>query len=374
MINSTINLLSTGLRNSYNSFYLIPSDIILFLTYRCTSRCKTCNIWKRPSAGMNELDWDGWQPILEKIAANGIKSIELFGGDALLRKNLFLNMLRFCEANKIDTYFPTNSNLLDETTIVDMLEAGLGTIYFSLDEIPSMDSTVRGVKDHFRKVKDAITLTIKHRAAANKPTIVCITTVSKHNYKYLKGFVEFAENIGVDELMLRGLSDFPMSAINKSKIQGIYPEPYFMSTEDGSSYLTPAEAKDLLSLLTEIKKRPRKQGSVYVDMKNMEILSADYIVTWRYPKIKCVFCTTKAILTPAADVLPCPYYNNYVLGNLQQQDITEIWGNARHRYFCAKQKNDRLELCNFCSNKFYNKAFWASLQEVAGKAKEKIVG
>lgn len=372
MISSTIRILSEGLRNSYHSYFFRPSDIVLFLTYRCTSRCKTCNIWKRPSSAANELEWNDWESIFENLAQNGIKSIEMFGGDALLRKNLLLEMIEFCKEHDIDTYFPTNSNLLDEKMIINLLMAGIGTIYFSLDEIPSMESSVRGVKDHFLKVKEAITLTLKHRGMKQTPRIVCITTISKYNHNYLADFVDFAADIGVDELTLRGMSDFPMASVNASKVRGISPEPCFMSTDDGSNYLTHMEAKALLSKLRELKRPRKRKGILHIDTKNMDQLSAELLMTWRYPKIKCVFSTTKAILTPGGDVLPCPYYNNYILGNLKNSDISTIWGNEKHRYFCTMQKMGQLDLCNYCSNKFYNKAFWASVQEVAKKAKEKV--
>lgn len=372
MVSSTLRILSEGIRNSYHSYFFRPSDIVLFLTYRCTSRCKTCNIWKRPSSAENELEWDDWEPILKKLSQNGIKSIEMFGGDALLRKNLLLKMARFCKEHAIDSYFPTNSNLLDEKMIVDLLAAGLGTIYFSLDEIPSMESSVRGIKNHFPKVKEAITLTLKHRGMKQKPRIVCITTVSIFNHNHLADFVDFAANIGVDELMFRGLSNFPTTAVNASKVQGIKPEPYFMATDDGSKHLTLLEAQTLLSTLGELKRLRKRKGKLHIDTKNMDPLSAELLAAWRYPKTKCVFSTTNPILTPGGDVLPCPYYNNYSLGNLKTSDISTLWGNEKHRHFCKMQKKGQLDLCNYCSVKFYHKTFWASVQEVVKNARDKV--
>jgi MoaA/NifB/PqqE/SkfB family radical SAM enzyme len=296
----------------------------------------------------------------------------MFGGDALLRKNLLLEMISFCKEHDIDTYFPTNSNLLDEKMIINLLAAGIGTIYFSLDEIPSMDFSVRGVKNHFLKVKEAITLTLKHRGMKQRPRVVCITTVSKYNHTYLADFVDFAANIGIDELILRGLSNFPMASVNASKVHGISPEPYFMSTDDGSVYLTHGEAKALLSTLRELKRQRKRKRILHVDTKNMDQLSAELLMAWRYAKIKCVRNSINAILTPGGDVIPCPYYNNYILGNLKNSDLSTIWGNEKHRYFCNMQKKGRLDLCNYCSVKFYHKAFWASVQEVVQKARDKV--
>ena len=165
-----------------------------------------------------------------------------------------------------------------------------------------------------------------------------------------------------------------MPAVDASKVRGISPEPYFMSTDDGSTYLTPMEAKALLSTLRELERSRKKKGGLHIDTKNMDQLSAELLVTWRYPKSKCVFSTTNPILTPGGDVLPCPYYNNYILGNLKNSDIATIWGNEMHRYFCNMQNRGQLDLCNYCSVKFYHKAFWASVREVAKKANDKVLG
>ncbi|MCK4818166.1 radical SAM protein, partial [bacterium] len=125
-------------------------DALIFLTYRCTSRCKTCNMWKRKTANIKaELGWKQWKNILVDMKNYGVKSIEIFGGDALLRKDIIFEIIKFCTAHGIDTYFPTNSILMDEETAKKLVDAGLGTIYFSLDDIYKESDRIRGVNDSF---------------------------------------------------------------------------------------------------------------------------------------------------------------------------------------------------------------------------------
>ena len=118
-----------GIRNSYWAQNYTPAHAIVFVTYRCTSRCSACNIWKRPVDIDAELSWDDWHKVLDKLKGRGVRSIELFGGDALLRKDLLIKMVRFCSANGIKTFFPTNSSSLTDKTISDLIDAGLGTVY-----------------------------------------------------------------------------------------------------------------------------------------------------------------------------------------------------------------------------------------------------
>ncbi len=369
---SVIKTLLTGIDNSYRSYTFSSEGAIVFLTYKCTSRCKTCNMWKRPLEG-NELSWEEWKPIIGKLAQNNLRSIELFGGDALLRKDLLIKMVQLCKQVGIRTFFPTNSNLLDEETAMQLVEAGLGTIYFSLDEISSLNGSIRGVEDHFDKVNRAVQFIKKHRGSKKEPNMVCITTLSRLNYHMLDNFIEYANSIPFDMYMLRGLTEFNAKTIRSSAVNGICPEPYFTSNDSSSNLFNKNEAEELLNKLKEVKSRVKKDGSVPVNMENMDILSTENLINGSYPKMKCQFCTTQMILTPNGDVVPCLYYNKYVIGNLKKQEVKQVWGNKRHREFCAQQRNSKIDICNYCSIKFYHKSFSATVGSLFDKVQEKIL-
>ena len=369
-----LKTLRTGADNSYRSFRFTPEGVIAFLTYRCTSRCLTCNIWKRPTEENKELSWEEWKPILEKMAKDGVRSIELFGGDALLRKDLLIKIIRRCGELGIKTFFPTNSNLIDDETARELVEAGLFTIYFSLDELPSLKGAVRGVEDHFGKVDRAVSLIKKYRGDKKTPHMVAITTVSRLNFRLLDRFIEYVESVPFDMYMLRGISEFSDASISRSAVDGVLPDPYFTSTGGGSNLFSASEAAELIKKLKEIRHRPAGSGSVYINTENVDILTEENLVKGSYPEMKCQFCTTQLVLTPYGEVVPCLYFSKYVLGDLKKQDIKEVWGNKRHREFCAEQKKGGIDLCGYCGIKFYHKSFSDTVISLAGKVKEKISG
>jgi len=82
---------STSLGREISASRFRAIDSMIYLAYRCTSRCKTCNIWKRNAEGSadTELGRDKWKIILGRLKDYGIKSLEIFGGDALLRKDIY---------------------------------------------------------------------------------------------------------------------------------------------------------------------------------------------------------------------------------------------------------------------------------------------
>jgi len=158
-----------------------PRNALAFLTYRCTSRCRTCNIWRREAAGVTELDAAAWRRIVDYLAEAGVESLEIFGGDALLRKEVLYDLIAYCRERSLATFFPTNSLLLDREAARELVQAGLHTIYFSLDEPEDAGIDVRGVEDHAGRVRRAMEDVLAERGEGGHPHVVVLTTVSALN-------------------------------------------------------------------------------------------------------------------------------------------------------------------------------------------------
>jgi radical SAM protein with 4Fe4S-binding SPASM domain len=341
------------------------------LTYRCTSRCAACNIWKRPVSIDAELTWEQWRPVLENLKKNNIESVELFGGDALLRKDLLIKMIRFCNDNGIGTFFPTNSNGLTDETVQSLVDAGLGTIYFSLDEVPGMGGAVRGVEGHFERVTNGIALLKKIRKDSQTPTVSCITTVSGMNYRHLDKLLNAACEAGVDEYIIRGISEFPDKAVQMSEVNGIKPSPYFMPTDDKSHAFSEQDATELLEILLRIDKERSRYVPMHIDLTSLRKVNCINLMNLTYPHQACVFATTQVVISPYGNVLPCLYYKNYHLGNLTKQDLSQIWGNKEHKFFCKQQQQGKISLCDYCSIKYYHMPFLPTLRDMTHAAVRK---
>ena len=312
----------------------------------------------------DELTWEQWAPILENLAKNNIKSVELFGGDALLRKDVLVNMIRFCTDNNIYTFFPTNSSSLTEETVKDIVDAGLGTIYFSLDELPETEESIRGVKRHFERVTKSIQLFKKVMDGRKRPRIVCITTVSSMNYNHLDTFADFAYETGADEYEIHGITEFTTKAVETSAVDGILPDPYFMPTDDKSHAFSSEQARELLDILKRIRQKKVTYHPMSVTMANLEGLKAENLTELYYPHQTCLFATTQVVISPYGNVLPCLYYKDYHLGNMKSCDLSEIWGSEKHKIFCEQQRKNQIPLCNHCSNKYYHKPFIPVMKDV----------
>jgi len=323
-----------------------PLCSIAFLTYRCTNCCKTCNIWQKGSDGSDELDRDGWLKVVSNMSRLGVKSMEIFGGDALLRKDAIFDVLRACRERGMDTYFPTNANLCDEETLIQLIDSGLDTLYISVDDIEDAHDKVRGVQGNFAKVKAALENFFRLRGSRETPRLGIVCTLSSLNFRNFPRLVEFMEQYPVSVIYPRPLAEFAPQKVAASSLDGLRPEPFFVSTDGGSHLIRSEELAEFREMVSFMKGRHHK---VYVCWRTYYSTTDATCLKGEYPRASCRMATTLMTICPNGDVSPCPMYRDYVLGNLTRENPEVIWGNARHRRFIQAQQSGQLPICLNCN-------------------------
>lgn len=327
-----------------------PLCSIAFLTYRCTNCCKTCNIWQMGSDGSDELDRDGWLKVASNLNRLGVRSMEIFGGDALLRKDAIFDLLGRCRELGVGTYFPTNGNLCDDATVNQLVDSGLDTLYISVDDIAEAHDSVRGVQGNFDKIKGAIENFFRLRGDRETPRLGIICTLSRLNFRNFPRLVEFMEQYPVSVVYPRPLAEFSAEKIAASVIDGLHPEPFFVPTDGGSHLFTREDLAEFKEMVAFMKRRRNK---VYVCWTTYYATTDATHLRGEYPQLSCRMATTLMTVCPNGDVSPCPMYRNYVLGNLAQENPEGIWGNEKHRRFIEAQQAGRLPVCLNCNIRPY---------------------
>jgi len=327
-------------------------DAMLYLTNRCTSRCRTCNIWKRNGdAASGELGWAEWSVILKKLKDYGIKTLEIFGGDALLRKDIIFKAIRYCRDNGIETYFPTNSILLDAETARNLVEAGLGTIYISLDDVGTRNDAIRGQDGTFDRVKGAIENICRERKG-ERPHIIICTTISNLNFAHFKDIVEFLKDYPVNAVYPRVVAEFSPENIARSAVGGVLPEPYFTTSDGESHLLSPEQTREFRETVKEMKAEKNGPG-VYVNYWAVDMAKDEAFTRGVHEFKRCLICSTFITVDPFGNVVPCPMYNRYAIGNLLKDDLESVWGNMKHRAFIREQKKKTTKVCENCIMRVY---------------------
>jgi len=361
----------SDLNREANSYRVRGADSLLFLTYRCTSRCKTCNIWKRNAERSSELDWTEWSIVLKKLRDYGIKTVEIFGGDALLRKDVIFKMIRFCTENGIKTYFPTNSILMDKDTAEGLVNAGLDTIYFSLDAIDLESDKVRGVRGTFQKIKKAIEAVVDARKDSENPKIIICSTLSNMNYKSFEEIIGFLKDYPVDAVYPRLVTEFSQHNIDSSGINGIAPNPYFVTSEDKSHLFSLEQMRHFHEIIRGLKSS--NTTGPYINFQGIDFAPDAAFINGEYGFRRCLVCSTLITINPNGDVTPCPFYPDYVVGNLCREGrLDEIWGNRKHEEFIGLQRRNKIAICNNCVMPTFYPAFSDKLRYYLKRTGEKV--
>lgn len=165
-----------------------PMNLTLGLSYRCNSKCKTCNIWKKNKFD-KELTLKEFEDIFQKIGKNNLYLLILTGGEPFLHKNIVEICTlaeKYCEPNNI--VIPTNC-ILGENIIKKIKEILSKckkthiTINLSLDGIGKKQDEIRGIKGNFEKTILVYKELKKLEENFNNFDVSLHTVISNFNYK-----------------------------------------------------------------------------------------------------------------------------------------------------------------------------------------------
>src|SRR5229473_2337243 len=131
----------------------LPMNLTISVSYRCNSRCKTCNVWQRPNDDFTIEEYD---KTFESIGRDAYW-FTFSGGEPTLRKDLpemVEAAYRHCRPGIIN--IPTNG--IQDKIIPDRIERVLQAaptsdviVNLSLDGVGEKHDIVRGVKGNFER-------------------------------------------------------------------------------------------------------------------------------------------------------------------------------------------------------------------------------
>lgn len=330
------------------SYHLVkPTNLLLFLTYRCTSRCKTCVMWQRRTR-QNELSLSEYKNLIDMVSNDGIENVEMFGGDALLRKEILIPLITYTKKSGIsNVYLTTNCNLMDEDTAKALVDAGINVVFVSLDAIGEPHDYIRGVPGTFDKVRRGLEYLVKAKKGQKCPEIIINTTISSLNIDEFEKIVPFAQEIGVDVAAFEYIGEVHPRCIAQSKIDGIEPQPYYIP--QGPSLLLNREQAQLLKKKLKEIKAKAKNLKIRITTRNIDMLTVEDLYKGTFPHKRCYVCRYLISVDPYGNVIPCLFFNNYNLGNIRQGHIFKIWNNAKHRNFIKHVDKNGIAICKYCA-------------------------
>jgi radical SAM protein with 4Fe4S-binding SPASM domain len=306
-------------------------------------------MWKR-GCTETEMSLEDWKRLADNSGAAGISHFEMFGGDALLRPEVLFPLIRYSSEKGIPCDFVSNGLLLDAEAARQIVLSGTSVQAVSLDGVGQTHDEIRGMPGAFDKALSALRNLKKARESLSEdkktPQIVVNCTVSNANVKKLDSLVELAEDLQPDVLALEYVGQVSQAATRQSAVAGILPDPYYVVQEQ-SHYLSPDDARFLKDWIAETHSRGRPRGVVF-NTENIDVLLPHHMSSGRLPWRSCYVCRTHVIIDPSGNVLCCPFFSGYHLGNVLERPLGELWGGGKHREFIHAQSSKKIAICTEC--------------------------
>lgn len=333
---------------------LPPVNLVLSLTYRCNSKCKTCNIWKK--APVKDLTPAEYQKIFKSIGKGYVGEVILTGGEPFLRKDIRgICSLITEELAPRAIVIPTNG-LLTTKIINDVKKITQDNprteiiVNLSIDEIEKLNDEIRGVANAWEKAM--ATYKKLRKLKRNNFSLKIHTVISQYNVRRIPEIYEAFKKLKPDGYITEIAENRVELENLKEKVTPL-PEEY----AEAIDYILKKERVrgDLISRITLVFRQ------VYYEMVKKILREKKQI-------IPCKAGVVSAQISPEGKVWGCCIRAD-VLGNLREEDYNfmKIWRGAKAQQFRQKVKAKKC----FCplANVAYTNILYhpPTLLKVAGK-------
>jgi len=179
----------------------LPTNLTLNVTYRCNSRCLTCNIWKKQA---DELSLTEWKKIFKNYNSRPFWLI-LSGGEPFLRRDLVeLTRAGYHYLKPAVINIPTNGILyktIPQKTkkILKNCPHSEIVINFSMDGVGKDHDKIRNTPGNFEKLIKSFQAVKELKRDYTNLTIGLHTVISKYNVKKIPKICDFALSLEPDQ-------------------------------------------------------------------------------------------------------------------------------------------------------------------------------
>ena len=315
---------------------LKPAALSLAVTNRCNSHCIMCNIWKsaqdNPGIKSQELSLHEIINILSSPVFADLVELDLTGGEPHLRDDLVAIILRIVRLKKdrlsrLRSIIITSNGFLTGRILAsyrEILSALKGTnvdlvSVVSLDGVGEIHDLVRGTPGAFRLASETLAGLSELKKEYPNLIVGIKTTILPQNIAILDDILGFALSNGFFHIISPVF--FTVARFkNIDKRSELEPEPHTHKK------------------LAELYNRDELRTGYFYSM--MRRFLAEGRKLWT-----CAALYSYLFIDFDGKVYPCEL-SPEPLGNVKEQDVTEIWNSPRVRGW--RKRIERMECCQTC--------------------------
>ncbi len=337
-----------------------PLRVSLTVTNACNLRCRMCGQWSEEGYIYNnasriksEMSVDHWKKVIDEIDSNNLKTIFIRGGEPFLYPGI-MELLKYINDKGIFMSIDTNGTQLEKYA-GEIVQMGNMHLTISVDGPEEVHDRVRGIKGTFQKLKNNIAYLneLDNNSVKMVSKSICFT-ISKYNFHSLGQMPDVARSLGISSINIVPYYYFPHETGKKYENelknglgckafswQGFHHEDSGVDSE----------------VFIEQLRNYKKSLSGIEDYPYMPLTEEQY-KTWfsdtttHVTYEHCVNVENLIDIQPNGDVNFCVDFPDYVIGNVKQSSIGEIWNSEQANRFREYRRKKALAVCYRCGAKF----------------------
>jgi radical SAM protein with 4Fe4S-binding SPASM domain len=334
------------------------SRVDIKIVNTCNLRCKMCGQWgeagwhldQEPAFLRDIVPLSVYKKLVDDIS--GLKPwVCIWGGEPLLYPGL-VELIAYMKAKGLTILLNTNGVTLSKCA-AELVDLGLDFLKVSIDGKREIHDDVRGLKGAFDKTVSGIQAVQRHKKSRNlvKPYVLVSATVNKQNAANLDDIFEVGEEVGADWVS----ASYAWYQTEEScrQHEAVMSEKLDTIPQSQRGWLwnyNEIDTEVLTETVRRIKNRPWPFSYVFMpelSYDEIPVYYRDHSKLFRAKK--CLVPWSVVEILANGDVTTCGDYPDYIVGNIKESSILDLWNNERYKKFRTCLQNDGLlPVCTRC--------------------------
>jgi MoaA/NifB/PqqE/SkfB family radical SAM enzyme len=284
-----------GLIKSHLFGKTFPVALTFAVTYKCQCNCVHCSADNHLRKGVQELSTEEAKKLIDDSLDLGVTILAFTGGEPLLRDDIF-ELISYVDKDKAMPILFTNGLLLTDENVEKLADAGLYTLFVSLDSPnPGEHDRLRGKPGLFDAAVEGL------KKMKSKGVFVSLSSyASRENTRngVYKKMYKLAQDLGVHNLLL--FDNVPTGKLLK----------------DTSNVLTQEQREEIMEYSARIFKH-----SIIPPLSSQAWQNS---VEGNLAGIGCLAANIQFYVSAYGDVAPCDF-TPLSFGNIRTESLKKIW-------------------------------------------------
>jgi MoaA/NifB/PqqE/SkfB family radical SAM enzyme len=337
-----------------------PQSVSLTITNACNLRCSMCGQWSdegymhaRKESLKQEMTLADWKRVVDELAAHGIPSLLLRGGEPFLFPDV-VALLEYINSRGIFCSIDTNGTML-ETYAQEIVRIGGIHLTISVDGPEEIHDRVRRVPGCFDRIRRGVARLNEFEKASGRTISRSINyTISPDAYKGLGAMPDVARSLSIGVISIVPYYYFP-THVGK-QYEDEMRDNFNCAAFSWRGFHRETSGVDFAVFRDEFREFRANLGGVY-SYPYMDLSEEEYRVWFSDPvapvgPLGCTNVEKLIDVQPQGDVNFCVDFPDYAIGNVREATIAEIWNGERAARFREYRRKQPLAVCYRCGAKY----------------------